>query len=318
LNAVSIGANNVFVDGFTMQNSNTGAETSPYNSGYVIRNNIIRNNVIGVHINSDGASQSLVTRNKVLANNKGMDSPSPPAFSGGGIISFGGLSNASILGNFVGQQRGAATFFDRCDDSVNSNLTISSNTIQNSFFAVALAANNTGVTIQRNTIDDTMASNDLFAPPAILVGDTNTNVVIGGATDAAGNTVNNSPAVGIGVGNYGPDCTPGPLPPGGVSIAHNTVSKSGQTGIEVITSVPGRVSVNGNHLTNNGGDGIFFESDTAGNTITGNTVSGSGILDCEDDSTGGAGGSPYFTTQNSWTLNTGGTDDPDGICPPPT
>ena len=111
-----------------------------------------------------------------------------------------------------------------------------------------------------------------------------------------------------------------------MSIAHNTVSNSGEVGIRIQTATAGRVSVNGNTLTNNGvprpdllfsgGDGIRFSVSTLGNTITGNSVSGSGDLDCEDDSTGGPAGAPNFGTQNNWTLNMGGSDDPNGICPP--
>ena len=170
------------------------------------------------------------------------------------------------------------------------------------------------MTISKNTINDT--SDDLVGQPQIWVGSGNTNIIIGGATDANGNTITNAPADGIVIGDFG-NCLPeGILPPGGVSVGHNTVSNSGAVGVGSTSSVA-QVVVHGNHLTNAGVYGIFFADETAGNSISGNAVSGSGLLDCFDDSTGGPAGSPNFGTQNSWTLNTGGSDDPDGICPPP-
>jgi hypothetical protein len=330
LDALDIYADNVVVDGFTMQNSNAGIGIPTEVSGYIVRNNIIRNNVAGVVMHSDGSSQSLVTRNKVLANNKGFDDPVPPSFTGFGILTFGGLSNAIVSGNFVGSQRDTGMLFVNCTGGVSSNLAITSNTVNNSPLAVHLGGNTTGVTISRNTIDDNIPSNDLNvdAPGAIVVGASNTNIVIGGASDALGNTINRAPSMGVSITDV-PFCGgPSPiLPAGGVSIAHNQITNSVEKGIEIATTVPARVDVSGNRLINNGVPrpdlsfggslGIHFAFDTSDNTISGNTVSGSGIVDCGDDSTGGPAGSPNFGTQNSWTLNTGGTDDPDGICPPP-
>ena len=146
LSAVSVLAHGVVVDGFTMQQSQVGVYTDPlYSSGFVIRNNIIRNNVIGVSLHSDGSSPSLVTRNKILANNKGFDNPAPPFFAGVGILTYFGLSNATVTGNFIGSHRDAATFLANCfiDEGVSSNLTISSNTMQNNSSAVVLAGNTT-------------------------------------------------------------------------------------------------------------------------------------------------------------------------------
>ena len=144
-----------------MQHSNFGVDTGTDITGYVIRNNIVRNNVVGVFMSSDGSSQSLVTRNKVLANNKGFDDPVPPDLSGGGIVSFDGLSNAVVSGNFVGLNRGAGIFFINCEGGVNINLTVVANTLQNNAIGVGLFGNNTAVKIHKNTADDTLADNDL-------------------------------------------------------------------------------------------------------------------------------------------------------------
>ena len=105
---------------------------------------------------------------------------------------------------------------------------------------------------------------------------------------------------------------------GGVEIRHNTLRRSFNNGLDVTTTVIGRVIVDSNLVTNNGLVGIDLGSGTSNNFISNNTASGNTTLDCSDQSTGGPAGTPKFGTQNSWTSNTGGTDDPDGICPPPT
>jgi parallel beta-helix repeat protein len=323
LDAVDVNADNVTVDGFTMQNSNAGVSTESTISGYVIRNNIIRANVMGVWMTSNGATTSLVNRNRVTNNNKGEFGAPPPQFSGGGIISFDGLSNAIIYGNFVSLNRGAGTFWINCGGGVNSGLTIASNTMQNNAGDIILGANNTSVKIQKNTTDDTVPSNKGFVPPAIQVGLYNTNVVIGGPTDASANTINRSPEAGILLDQYD-FCSPAAaLPAGGISVAHNTITNSFREGIAVLNGIPGVANVSGNRANNNGTPGIFFGNSTTGNVITGNTANGNGTYDCQDESTGGPSGSPTFGTQNSWTLNTGETSSPSGICtsstpPPPT
>jgi hypothetical protein len=320
VNALDIKANGVTVDGFTFQHSNVGVWTSNANSGYVIRNNIFRNNVMGMYMGSSGSSPSLVTQNKFIANNVTGSS------SGNGIYSDSGVSNATISGNWFGLNRNSAVWFQNCIGGVNSNIDITSNTFNNNYTALTIYDNNTGFTIDQNTTSDDYAADDLQFSTQFFVGGNATNIVIGGP--GTGNTMTNSPWNSIAVRDTSFCAAAATLPTGGVSIVSNDISNSANNGIDITTVVPARVDINNNVLINNGqprpdlshpgADGILLDAGTSGNTISFNSVTGSGILDCEDNTTGGTAGPPLWTTQNSWMFNAGGTDDPDGICPPPT
>jgi parallel beta-helix repeat protein len=95
----------------------------------------------------------------------------------------------------------------------------------------------------------------------------------------------------------------------GTTISDNTVS-GGPTGSTVRDlSTTGGFIVTDNTIS---GRGFGIRLQSPGSTVTGNTVSGSTTLDCEDTSTGdGTAG-----TANTWTDNVGDTATPAGICAP--
>jgi Ca2+-binding RTX toxin-like protein len=98
--ALRLEADDVVVDGFTIQPTNpesgsVGIFTSPIFAGYEIRNNILRGNVAGIHLNSSGTHSSFVQQNLFKNNN----APGEPLRSGTGIYSDLGLDFAYIEEN---------------------------------------------------------------------------------------------------------------------------------------------------------------------------------------------------------------------------
>jgi parallel beta-helix repeat protein len=319
--SVCIDADGVVFDGFTVRDGYVGiaAGYATPISGYIVRNNIVKNNALGMQLNSDGDTPVTVSRNKVLANNKTLHSGTPLNGAGWGILGgyYGVLENATISGNFIGQQHAAGILLVSCAGSYNDDVTVTSNTFKNNYVGVRVANNNTDVTITKNNATDDMAANDGDWGPAVHLALNNTDIVIGGSALADGNTLDQSPAEGILV-KSDDLCSAAVLPSGGVSIKNNTVSGSNLDAIMVTDNVTGPIEVSGNTVTNALVDGIHFFAGTFGNVISGNTVSGSGNVDCLDFSTGGAAGPPNYGTQNQWTGNTGATMNVTGICTPPT
>src|SRR5262249_9219258 len=119
---IQIEANNVTVDGFTLQGVVNDPSSPPFtglgaaiwtnpgfsgtNGGHQILNNIIQNNISGIELDSDGTFQTKVYHNLVQNNN------APGAGSGNGIEVNFGLSNAVIDANaFLNNPNGAISDF---------------------------------------------------------------------------------------------------------------------------------------------------------------------------------------------------------------
>jgi len=125
---VQIMADNVILDGFTVQGSTmsdpcfiAGIWTNPAFSGtqggFKIRNNIVQNNIIGIEMDNTGAIQARVERNLIQNNNN----PGPDG--GTGIDTNFGATNVLIDSNkFVGNTNSGIGVF-----SIGSSLTWSNN-----------------------------------------------------------------------------------------------------------------------------------------------------------------------------------------------
>lgn len=141
--AFQIEANNVIIDGFTIQGVTTdpnvdssalgaGIWTNPSfsasNGGHQIRNNIIQNNIIGIELDNDGTFQTRVERNLIQNNNA-----SGP-LGGTGIATDFGLSNAVIDSNkFVGHTNSGINEF-----ASTSGMTVSNNEFSGNARAMGL------------------------------------------------------------------------------------------------------------------------------------------------------------------------------------
>jgi len=139
---VQIFANNVVLDGFTVQGSTdtdpctiAGIYTNPggfgYDGGYQILNNIVQNNIIGIEMDNTGALPAKVEHNLIRNNNN----PGPDA--GTGIDTNFGANKVTVNANkFVGNSNSGI-------DLVNaggSNLTFSNNEFDSNRRAIGLGA----------------------------------------------------------------------------------------------------------------------------------------------------------------------------------
>ncbi|HXV98429.1 MAG TPA: right-handed parallel beta-helix repeat-containing protein, partial [Anaerolineae bacterium] len=171
----SLQANNVVLDGFTVQGttSGTGIYLSGAFSGYIIRNNIIRNNVFGLYPHSSGIIPTTIKFNLFQTNNV-----SGPA-NGNGIYSDQGLVNALIDSNLFVNHANSAILITHVS-ATNSNITISNNQMPSGSLGITLG----GVTnslVTRNTITNSTTIG------IYLIGDNDNisvlrNVVINAAT----------------------------------------------------------------------------------------------------------------------------------------
>jgi hypothetical protein len=150
-NGLYASANNVLIDGFTIQGADAIGDFGPgiylpgTFSGYQIFNNIFQNNIFGLYLNSSGVVQSRIQRNFFKTNNL------PGAASGDAIYSDQGLVNALIDNNkFVGNPV-AAVDLSRVQPPAQSNITISNNSIEGSGRPFILL-NLTSATIKNNII----------------------------------------------------------------------------------------------------------------------------------------------------------------------
>lgn len=162
--AFQIEADNVVIDGFTIQGVNTdqhvdpaalGAgiwmnpgSNAPDHGGAKIRNNIIQNNIIGIELDNDGMFQARVEHNLVQNNNAN----AAGADNGTGIDTNFGLSNAVIDSNKIaGNINSGIDAF-----AGGSNITISNNEFDTNRRAIGWV-NVTSSMITRNNIHN---SND--------------------------------------------------------------------------------------------------------------------------------------------------------------
>lgn len=241
-NAIAVNANNVAIDGFTIQGGDnsggdlgTGIYLVSTSSGYQIRNNIVQNNVFGLYLNSGGATQTLVQHNLFKNNNL------PGPASGDAIYSDQGLINALIDGNaFVGNPD-AAFDFSRTDPPAQSNITITNNSIVGGTRPFILL-NMTSTVIANNTIAN--ASSPALAAFRIY----------GGVSGLAitGNAIVN----GTGRAVLISDNFPTPHTNANISVHFNRIVGNAVGGIAIQGGYSGTLNAENNWWGCNGGPGV--------------------------------------------------------------
>ncbi|MFB5189028.1 right-handed parallel beta-helix repeat-containing protein [Alicyclobacillus fastidiosus] len=151
--SVQIQSDNVVFDGFTVEmNTQWAGIFAPTTvSGYSIQNNIIRNNVTGMYVHSNGEKMVQI-RNNLLVDNSGF---------GNAIYSSLGASNLLIEANyFAGGHSEASINIGGDPGTANNNLTIA----RNRFFrdnSIALTST-TNVKLIGNTMQETQGSSVFF------------------------------------------------------------------------------------------------------------------------------------------------------------
>jgi hypothetical protein len=200
---ISVQADGVTVDGFTVQDVaasplGAGVALSPSSSGYTVENTIFTSNIVGLHMNSDGATQSLIQHNRFDANNDA------GAATGTGIYGDGGGQDIVIDENLFTGQASAAI---NVNGQVNpySAIDITDNTLTNDNAIVILGSSDvlvdgntstggmgSGVFIGGGNDDVTVSDNSFTAPGAVGLSAVRVTDIIGspnGTTTVTDNTL---------------------------------------------------------------------------------------------------------------------------------
>ncbi len=301
LGGLFLHADGIVVNGFTIRDevNGPGIYTSPAFTGYKIQNNVVTTNVFGIYLNTGAGTQTLVQRNLITSNNR------TGAANGNGIYTDQGTKDVLISQNTFRLNMNSATLFTNVSPTVNSNITVRSNSAVNNASFVLLFGRNDNVAISSNHTNDTVASDNANQGSAVRVdGDAN-------GVEIRRNTILHSPFSGVAVRDGLAEDTAGPV---GVEIAFNTIKYAVNDGIDVTSIVPESVAAHGNTIRHSRNDGIFFDAGTSGNTIGSNSALSSKVWDCHDLSPG-TGTAP---TANSWTHDIGVKDSPNGLCHKPS
>jgi nitrous oxidase accessory protein NosD len=289
--AVQLTADGVEWDGFTVRANPNGAGiyTAPTASGHEVINNVIKDNVFGLYLNSGPKFQNLVRRNRFTDNNRAGSA------SGNNIYSDQGLQRALVTTNkFEDHDNAAIVIADA--NTVQKQLTIERNKSSDDYTFLALfGTSNTAVA--KNEV----ATDRENTGSAIFVGDDNSDVLIDG------NTISSAGFSGIAIRGSGATA------PTNVDIVNNSVREAYNNGIDVTADGAGEVEVRKNTVRKSRGSGLFFGNLTQGNLILDNSSRDNGALDCEDDSVAGTFVGTAGTA-NTWIDNTGRRDAPDGLC----
>jgi parallel beta-helix repeat protein len=301
LGGLFLHADGIGVNGFTIRDeaNGPGISTSPAFSGYRILNDVVTSNVFGIYLNTGAGAQTLVQRNLITNNNQ------TGAANGNGIYTDQGTQDVLISQNAFRLNTNSAVLFTNVSPTVNSDITVRSNSAVNNTSFVLLFGRNDNVTIASNHTNDTIASDNANQGSAVRVDGDADGVKI------RRNTILHSPFSGVAVRSGFAEDTAGPV---GVEIALNTIRYAANDGIDVTSTVPESVNVHGNTIRHSRNDGIFFDTGTSGNTIASNSALSSKAWDCHDLSSGtGTAG-----TANVWMHDIGVNDSPNGLCRKPS
>jgi hypothetical protein len=158
-----ITANNVTIDGFTVENETTanvfgfaileGAGTS----GTQILNNIIQNNIAGLSLSNAPAGNASLVQHNLFQNNNNAGPVSGTGIYTDQFNAGGNLANVTIDANSFLSNSNAGVFLGSTLAGSQSNVTISGNTFTNDGNAVFLGEATT-VAISRNTITGSTGS----------------------------------------------------------------------------------------------------------------------------------------------------------------
>ena len=296
------GATTGTLDGFTLTGA-TGIAVSGIGNGtadaYTFQNNIVTANAVGFNFHTVvGPGTTLIQGNRFVANTGPNPSDGSSIFVTNGFVH--GMTVQDNL--FQGNTGPSAANINTPGAATPSSGILIQNNTSDADQTFAVINNTTGTQVLNNTILDAGA----VAPAgsAIVLFSANPGAVI------SGNTIDGG--IGLGIGDVSGSTGP-------ITIANNTIT--GRTAGIRLSQVDATVADNTVINTASTGAagtgiGIWMQVASAGATISGNDVSGSAVLDCQDDSVGtGTAG-----TANTWTTNIGATSSPVGLCqlPPPT
>src|ERR671936_1752660 len=304
----SVQASGVVIDGFIVEPLTPGAGgpaqdgdgvyASQDVSGTVVQNSIIQHNARGVHLFSNGLTESVVRMNCIRDNNLGPEN----TLTGQGIYLDIDFSNGLIEHNFTTLNGSAAMNL-----YISSDVTIRYNKSLADSSAVAIFASSLDIPKGPIEVVYNLATHA-----------TGSTFFIGGANDDL-HIVDNDLRNGAFSGIRFSDLTfVGPLlaPSANVEVRGNQVQRMGSSGIRAggqTLDSPALVSstLARNNSHDNVVDGIRIEAEGNGaNVITLNTLKHKGEHDCHDDTVGPLTGA----TLNTWTNNEGDTQNRPDLC----
>ena len=281
-------ASDVRIDGFVVENfqgagaapfgTGSGIFLSPLFSGYQVRNNVVINNSIGVYFGSKGNHKSELHGNLFLSNN---NDGGASAAAGNAIYSDQGLVNAEVESNkFVNNLNSGFTIGLPTPPVVNTNIEVERNESVNDLNGFTNWSGVKNSEISNNKI--TVSGGAVATGSAIFFGGANNNILV--TTNKISGAGLNSGTAGVRINNiFGPGFGNNALNILSNNIDHRTY------GIRSTDTNPGAAMIIKNKVRAAEIAGIIFEAGTIGNVIRKNDVSGSGVFDYEDDTTGGTG-----------------------------
>jgi Bacterial Ig-like domain/Right handed beta helix region len=213
------------IDGFTIENvtSSDGMYLAPSSGGSQVLNNIFQGNVFGLYLNNNGSAQTLVSQNLFLNND------APGSSSGNSIYSDQDAENVLIDSNTFDGSGDFAVTLRATSSTINNNLTISNNLIENEDIFLLDSSN---VTVLTNVITGAIGG--------VVIAGGNSNILV----KESSITGSSFPAVEL-------DSLYGFGPNSDVVIAQNYLDGN-DTGVLVNAgSLTGSMMVNINHITGN-------------------------------------------------------------------
>ncbi len=261
---IGVLADSVTIDGFTIQNVTsidpygTGIYLAGTTSGNHVLNNIFQGNTFGLYLNSDGATQTVVSQNLFLDN----DAAGPA--SGNSIYSDQNAINVLIDSNKFDTD-GDGIVFGATPTTVNDNITISNNEIDNGYIFL-LSASNVTISANMNT--------GVNAGVVLAGGDSDVHI--------RQNTISGASFPAIELGDFYSF-----RPNSAVDIENNFLD-SNDTGVLVgAGGLTGTLAVNANHIAGNTAAGV--ENDSTGTVDASNNWWGSATGPTVTGNVGGTG-----------------------------
>jgi hypothetical protein len=212
---ILINADNVTVDGFTIENNSSafnngaGIKTTTAHSGYTLINNVFLRNSIGVYANSNGTNANLIQFN-LFRDNNNIAQPN----AGNGIYTDQGSANITVDSNLFQQQSDGSIVFAATPSPGEHAVTVTDNFVDD---AAASFASVTGLTITGNTFSATTTGGIILAG-----GDTFTTIDSNNVQSSSGSAVRICNCLGAGYTANGR----------GISITNNTLTGNAN-GIEM-------------------------------------------------------------------------------------
>jgi hypothetical protein len=327
--AFSIAANNVVIDGFTIQGGTSGNDAAGvYEIDQVttqIIHNVIQNNAVGICLNMAGDGNNTVIKRNLIRNNikgtAGSDySPSLVPGVGFGIVASEVWSGLTISDNAFEGNLAAAMFIF----GTHQGTFITGNTSNNDGSFVVLDYTFFGVTVSGN--EGLNFGAEGFLP---IVRTTNANAAIellvwnGPGVDISENTLWGGRASGYSGIDFSAmrDQMNNELYVVGTfcSVTNNRIARFAGNGIVAEPTSASTLQVcqiTQNDIEDNGGVGILIGNASANqyNQIMDNRVEENHVYDCEDETAGTLSGTP--PTANTWFNNSRGVSSPNGLCGP--